>query len=137
MSDYLFLLCMCLCLYMCACVCACAIAHIRVCVLVYTCMCDQYKYVQGSQPRTTFILLCEDGSLRIYLANNNDNNHCWLHPLYQPSRYAVYNVYQLLIVGYCSPLASLKFKARKKSKHQGDLLLCICMYSYVWFLIDV
>lgn len=38
----------------------------------------------SEQQRTTMILLCEDGSLRIYMANV-DNTSYWLQPSLQPS----------------------------------------------------
>lgn len=38
----------------------------------------------NEQQRTTMILLCEDGSLRIYMANV-DNTSFWLQPSLQPS----------------------------------------------------
>lgn len=38
----------------------------------------------NEQQRTTMILLCEDGSLRIYMANV-DNTSYWLQPSLQPS----------------------------------------------------
>ncbi|CAH1787172.1 unnamed protein product, partial [Owenia fusiformis] len=37
----------------------------------------------NEQHRTTLILLCEDGSLRIYMANPDHTNH-WMSPLLQP-----------------------------------------------------
>lgn len=38
----------------------------------------------NDQQRTTMILLCEDGSLRIYMANV-ENTSYWLQPSLQPS----------------------------------------------------
>ncbi|XP_063173479.1 E3 ubiquitin-protein ligase UBR4 [Candoia aspera] len=38
----------------------------------------------NEQQRTTMILLCEDGSLRIYMANVENTSH-WLQPALQPS----------------------------------------------------
>lgn len=38
----------------------------------------------NEQQRTTMILLCEDGSLRIYMANV-DNTSYWLQPSLQPT----------------------------------------------------
>lgn len=38
----------------------------------------------NEQQRTTMILLCEDGSLRIYMANV-ENTSFWLQPALQPS----------------------------------------------------
>ncbi|KAJ7306602.1 hypothetical protein JRQ81_009992 [Phrynocephalus forsythii] len=38
----------------------------------------------NDQQRTTMILLCEDGSLRIYMANVENTSH-WLQPALQPS----------------------------------------------------
>lgn len=38
----------------------------------------------NEQQRTTMILLCEDGSLRIYMANV-ENTSYWLQPSLQPS----------------------------------------------------
>lgn len=35
--------------------------------------------------RTTLIILCEDGSLRIYVANTSSSTEYWLHPQFQPS----------------------------------------------------
>ena len=37
----------------------------------------------GSDQRTTLILLCEDGSLRIYMANVDATNF-WMSPTLQP-----------------------------------------------------
>ncbi|XP_067662559.1 E3 ubiquitin-protein ligase UBR4-like [Haliotis asinina] len=54
------------------------------------------------QQRTTMILLCEDGSLRIYMANV-DNTNYWLSPYLQPQ----------------SPIAALKPAKKKKSCKSG------------------
>jgi E3 ubiquitin-protein ligase UBR4 len=35
--------------------------------------------------RTTLIILCEDGSLRIYVANNNTNTEFWMQPQFKPT----------------------------------------------------
>lgn len=56
------------------------------------------SYSQSSQHRTTLIILCEDGSLRIYVANNNANTEYWLQPQFQPT----------------SPLVMLRSRVRKK-----------------------
>lgn len=54
------------------------------------------------QHRTTMILLCEDGSLRIYMANVNTTNF-WLSPYLQPQ----------------SPIAVLKPVKKKRSTKSG------------------
>ena len=44
--------------------------------------------LSSSQPtlnRTTLVLICEDGSLRIHLAGNSEAILHWLQPRYQPS----------------------------------------------------
>ena len=53
---------------------------------------------QSVHQRTTLIILCEDGSLRIYVANNNANTEYWMQPQFKPS----------------SPLAILRGRGRKK-----------------------
>lgn len=40
---------------------------------------------QPAQHRTTLVLICEDGSLRIHLAGNSEGILHWLQPQYQPS----------------------------------------------------
>ena len=35
--------------------------------------------------RTTLIILCEDGSLRIYVANTSSSTEFWLQPQFQPT----------------------------------------------------
>ena len=59
-----------------------------------------YTCTQSSPHRTTLIILCEDGSLRIYVANNNANTEYWLQPQFQPA----------------SPLAILRSKVKKPSQ---------------------
>jgi hypothetical protein len=54
------------------------------------------------QQRTTMILLCEDGSLRIYMANT-ENTSYWLSPYLQPQ----------------SPIAVLKPAKKKKVARSG------------------
>ncbi|XP_076455251.1 E3 ubiquitin-protein ligase UBR4-like isoform X3 [Babylonia areolata] len=54
------------------------------------------------QQRTTMILLCEDGSLRIYMANV-DNTNYWMSPFLQPQ----------------SPIAALKPVKKKKQVKSG------------------
>ncbi|XP_041369615.1 E3 ubiquitin-protein ligase UBR4-like [Gigantopelta aegis] len=54
------------------------------------------------QLRTTMILLCEDGSLRIYMANV-ENTNFWLSPYLQPQ----------------SPIAVLKPAKKKKTSRSG------------------
>lgn len=49
--------------------------------------------------RTTLIILCEDGSLRIYVANTSSSTEFWLQPQFQPT----------------SPLAMLRAHPSKKS----------------------
>ncbi|XP_052222057.1 E3 ubiquitin-protein ligase UBR4-like isoform X2 [Dreissena polymorpha] len=56
----------------------------------------------SDQQRTTMILLCEDGSLRIYMASVEHTNH-WLSPLLQPQ----------------SPIATLKTSKKKKASKSG------------------
>ncbi|XP_050389975.2 E3 ubiquitin-protein ligase UBR4 [Patella vulgata] len=56
----------------------------------------------SDQQRTTMILLCEDGSLRIYMANV-DNTNYWLSPYLQPQ----------------SPIAILKPAKKKKVAKSG------------------
>ncbi|ESP04880.1 hypothetical protein LOTGIDRAFT_156120, partial [Lottia gigantea] len=56
----------------------------------------------SDQQRTTMILLCEDGSLRIYMANV-DNTNFWLSPYLQPQ----------------SPIAILKPVKKKKAIKAG------------------
>ena len=53
---------------------------------------------QNAQPRTTLIILCEDGTLRIYVTNNSPSSQFWLQPDFQPT----------------SPLAMLRSAGRKK-----------------------
>ncbi|XP_060554667.1 E3 ubiquitin-protein ligase UBR4-like, partial [Ruditapes philippinarum] len=56
----------------------------------------------SDQQRTTMILLCEDGSLRIYMANV-DNTNYWLSPTLQPQ----------------SPISVLKPTKKKKTTKSG------------------
>ena len=56
----------------------------------------------SDQQRTTMILLCEDGSLRIYMANT-ENTSYWLSPYLQPQ----------------SPIAVLKPAKKKKVARSG------------------
>ncbi|XP_052789588.1 E3 ubiquitin-protein ligase UBR4-like isoform X2 [Mya arenaria] len=56
----------------------------------------------SDQQRTTMILLCEDGSLRIYMANV-DNTNYWLSPFLQPQ----------------SPISVLKPVKKKKTTKSG------------------
>ena len=53
---------------------------------------------QSVQPRTTLIILCEDGTLRIYVTNNSPSSQFWLQSDFQPT----------------SPLAMLRSASRKK-----------------------
>lgn len=48
----------------------------------------------SDQQRTTMILLCEDGSLRIYMASAEHTGY-WMSPEFQPSR-SVYHVCSIL-----------------------------------------
>ena len=41
------------------------------------------RHSGGSDQRTTLILLCEDGSLKIYMANS-ENTSYWMQPSLQP-----------------------------------------------------
>lgn len=41
----------------------------------------------SDQQRTTMILLCEDGSLRIYMASAEHTGY-WMSPSFQPARYS-------------------------------------------------
>ena len=41
------------------------------------------RHSGSTDQRTTLILLCEDGSLKIYMANN-DNTNYWMHHSLQP-----------------------------------------------------
>ena len=41
------------------------------------------RHSGSSDQRTTLILLCEDGSLKIYMANTENTNY-WLSPALQP-----------------------------------------------------
>lgn len=59
------------------------------------------------QQRTTMILLCEDGSLRIYMANI-ENTKYWLSPYLQPQ----------------NPIAALR-PTKKKICKSGNLLLLL------------
>lgn len=63
------------------------------------------------------ILLCEDGSLRIYMANENNTNY-WLSPNLQPQ----------------SPISVLKPTKKKKTTKSGNLCylrgLFVSAYSY-------
>ena len=56
------------------------------------------------------ILLCEDGSLRIYMANV-DNTDYWLSPYLQPQ----------------VPIASLKPVKKKKSAKSGEFLVFVVL----------
>ncbi|KAK7478490.1 hypothetical protein BaRGS_00030249, partial [Batillaria attramentaria] len=56
----------------------------------------------SDQHRTTMILLCEDGSLRIYMANVDTTNY-WMSPYLQPQ----------------SPIAALKPVKKKKAVKSG------------------
>ena len=56
----------------------------------------------SDQHRTTMILLCEDGSLRIYMANVDKTNY-WMSPYLQPQ----------------SPIAALKPVKKKKQVKAG------------------
>ena len=50
-----------------------------------TCVLVVALWFQTLQRRTTLIILCEDGSLRIYVANTNSNTEYWLQPQFQPT----------------------------------------------------
>lgn len=63
---------------------------------------NKYKLILSLQQRTTMILLCEDGSLRIYMANT-ENTSYWLSPYLQPQ----------------SPIAVLKPAKKKKVTRSG------------------
>ena len=43
------------------------------------------RHSGSSDQRTTLILLCEDGSLKIYMANTENTNY-WLSPKLQPQQ---------------------------------------------------
>ena len=46
-----------------------------------------YRVTPSQVPlrRTTLIILCEDGSLRIYVANTSSSTEFWLQPQFQPT----------------------------------------------------
>ena len=58
---------------------------------------------QSTPHRTTLIILCEDGSLRIYVANNNVNTEFWMQEQFKPA----------------SPLVVLRGKGKKKALGSG------------------
>ncbi|KAM6434914.1 E3 ubiquitin-protein ligase UBR4 isoform 2-T2 [Liasis olivaceus] len=58
----------------------------------------------NEQQRTTMILLCEDGSLRIYMANVENTSH-WLQPALQPSS----------VISIMKPVRKRKAAAIRKS----------------------
>ena len=64
------------------------------------------------QQRTTMILLCEDGSLRIYMANVDKTNY-WLSPSLQPQ----------------SPISVLKPTKKKKTTRSGIGYFLIVLYT--------
>ena len=58
---------------------------------------------QTTHQRTTLIILCEDGSLRIYVANNNSNTEFWMQSQFKPT----------------SPLVVLRGKGKRKALGRG------------------
>lgn len=60
----------------------------------------------NEQQRTTMILLCEDGSLRIYMANV-ENTSYWLQPSLQPSG----------VISIMKPVRKRKAAAASESHH--------------------
>lgn len=60
----------------------------------------------NEQQRTTMILLCEDGSLRIYMANV-ENTSYWLQPSLQPSG----------VISIMKPVRKRKSAAASESYH--------------------
>uniref|UniRef100_A0A8C5JLD8 Ubiquitin protein ligase E3 component n-recognin 4 n=1 Tax=Junco hyemalis TaxID=40217 RepID=A0A8C5JLD8_JUNHY len=62
----------------------------------------------NEQQRTTMILLCEDGSLRIYMANV-ENTSYWLQPSLQPSS----------VISIMKPVRKRKAAAISKEQDQG------------------
>lgn len=60
----------------------------------------------NEQQRTTMILLCEDGSLRIYMANV-ENTSYWLQPSLQPSS----------VISIMKPVRKRKAAAASESRH--------------------
>ena len=75
--------------------------------------------------RTTLIILCEDGSLRIYVANTNTSTEYWLQPQFQPT----------------SPLAVLRGHPSKKggqiAKKQENLKFPIDFFEHCQLSQDV
>ena len=71
------------------------------------------------QQRTTMILLCEDGSLRIYMANV-DNTNYWMSPFLQPH----------------SPIAALKPLKKKKQVKAGWFSYCCVSLGLIWGAVD-
>lgn len=63
----------------------------------------------NEQQRTTMILLCEDGSLRIYMANV-ENTSYWLQPSLQPSS----------VISIMKPV-----RKRKAAAISKDLFICV------------
>ena len=61
---------------------------------------DYILSLQVPLRRTTLIILCEDGSLRIYVANTSSSTEFWLQPQFQPT----------------SPLAVLRAHPSKKGQ---------------------
>lgn len=64
----------------------------------------------NEQQRTTMILLCEDGSLRIYMANV-ENTSYWLQPSLQPSS----------VISIMKPVRKRKAAAASGSHHNYSL----------------
>lgn len=62
----------------------------------------------NEQQRTTMILLCEDGSLRIYMANV-ENTSFWLQPSLQPSS----------VISIMKPVRKRKAATTSKSRPRG------------------
>lgn len=60
----------------------------------------------NEQQRTTMILLCEDGSLRIYMANV-ENTSYWLQPSLQPSS----------VISIMKPVRKRKTATASESRH--------------------
>ena len=64
----------------------------------------RYSSRQSTHHRTTLIILCEDGSLRIYVANNNTNTEYWMQSQFKPS----------------SPLIILRRKGKRDSRRRAS-----------------
>lgn len=77
----------------------------------------------NEQQRTTMILLCEDGSLRIYMANV-ENTSYWLQPSLQPSS----------VISIMKPVRKRKAAAISKGSSRHFVTLCLdCRISVCVF----